>query len=179
VFYIYRGCYIDAGDEGGRDMGSGIGNDEGTFHNMAVHASAFTCAELCQGYEHFGLQYHSQCFCDNQFGTHGQDTAAPTGCNTPCNHEDLRGRLGALVDQVDADGNLLVAGTMPSCMGTWEPACDDAAKTAGVSKPEICGGAWRNSVYDVTTPDDQEDVMIDESVEFHAEGCFMDDEHRD
>ena len=66
VSYIYRGCFIDVGDASGRDMGSGLGNDEGTVTNMASQASAHTCAELCYGYEHFGLQYHTQCFCDNQ-----------------------------------------------------------------------------------------------------------------
>ena len=83
-----------------------------------------------------------------------------------------------MVDQVDAGGNV-IPGIMPGCEGTWEPACDEAAATAGVSKPEICGGPWRNSVYDVTTPDDQDDVRIDETVTFVEEGCFIDDEHRD
>ena len=138
VDFIYRGCYIDVGDEGGRDMGSGIGNDEGTVTNMETQASAHTCAEICYGYEHFGLQYHTQCFCDNQFGTHGQDTDVPSGCNTPCDHPALAAQLAPLLE------------TMPECQGTWTPECDAQAVEVGVAKPEICGGAWRNSVYDVT-----------------------------
>ena len=66
VSFIYRGCFIDVGDAEGRDMGSGAGNSAGTMTNMAVQASAFTCAEICVGFEHFGLQYHTQCFCDNE-----------------------------------------------------------------------------------------------------------------
>ena len=170
VSYIRRGCYIDSGDEGGRDMGPGIGNDVGTVTNMAVQASAHTCAELCYGYEHFGLQYHSQCFCDNNFGTHGQDTAVPSGCNTPCNHADLKARLGALVDQVDADGNIVTAGVMPSCEGSWTPECDTAAAALDppVRKPEICGGAWRNSVYDVTTHAQMDEMEPDSTILYEA-----------
>ena len=115
-------------------MGSGIGNDEGTVTNMATQASAHTCAEICIGFSNFGLQYHTQCFCDNQYGTHGQDTAVPSGCNTPCDHPDLAAQLAPLL------------ATMPDCQSTWTPDCDLAAAKVGVAKPEICGGAWRNSV---------------------------------
>ena len=150
-FHPLFGGYIDVDSTDGREMGSGVGNDEGTFHTMSMQASAHTCAELCQGYEHFGVQFHNQCFCDNQFGTHGQDTSVPSGCDTPCAHSDLRTRLGRLVNQLAPDGTVLTPGYMDSCFDRWLPECDAAAASLGVAKPEICGGSWRNSVYAITS----------------------------
>ena len=115
-------------------MGSGIGNDEGTVTNMETQASAHTCAEICYGYEHFGLQYHTQCFCDNQFDKYGEDTDVPSGCNTPCDHPDWAAAAAPLL------------ATMPECQGTWMPECAAQAAVVRVDEPEICGGAWRNSV---------------------------------
>ena len=92
-------------------VGTGTGNDEGSFHTMAAQASIHTCAELCVGYTVFGLQYHNQCFCGNTYGGNAQDDDSPTGCNTPCNHPGLKDELYML----------------PGCEGTWEPACDEIA----------------------------------------------------
>jgi hypothetical protein len=104
---------------------------------MAAQASIHTCAELCVGYTVFGLQYHNQCFCGNTYGGNAQDDDSPTGCNTPCNHPGLKDELYML----------------PGCEGTWEPACDEIAAAFHISKPEICGGAWRNSVYSIVSND--------------------------
>ena len=165
VNYLYEGCYIDV--SGSRDIGTGAGNDEGSFHTMSAQASIHTCAEICNGFSYFGLQYHNQCFCGNTHGTNGHDTDTPSGCNTPCNHPGLQRSLGSLM-QVRATKHCLslvvpleflsktvpfyctfATQTNPSCEGTWEPACDIAAETAGIAKPEICGGGWRNSVYSI------------------------------
>eukprot|EP01046_Picozoa_sp_COSAG06_P058017 COSAG06_NODE_11510_length_1500_cov_0.851535_1_plen_445_part_10 len=41
----------------------------------------------------------------------------------------------------------------PRLLSTFQPACDETAAAAHVSKPEICGGAWRNSVYRIVSAD--------------------------
>ena len=182
VDYVYMGCYTDNGD---RDMGPGSGNDAGSFSNMEAQASAHTCAEICYGYEHFGLQYHKQCFCDNSYNNdpHHQDfgtitglvdptdvsglsVAVPTGCNTPCAHPDLLARLGAL------------GRSNPECAQEWTPQCETLAVAARIGRPEICGGPNRNSVYDVTSESASASIVIDETLTFTSLGCYADSEHR-
>eukprot|EP01043_Picozoa_sp_COSAG02_P074222 COSAG02_NODE_14766_length_1223_cov_1.740123_1_plen_338_part_10 len=162
--YIYTGCFKDGTE---RDLGSVDVESEGIVTNIGGAASVRTCAQICQGYEHFAVQNQNQCYCDNEAaGSYGQDTSVPTGCNTPCASASLANQLGALMT------------TNPDCARAWTGACDTAAAAAGVSKPEMCGGVWRNQVYDMTN-DEMADLMVDPAVTFVENGCYIDDEHRD
>ena len=42
--------------------------------------TAAYCAELCADYLFFGTQYSSECFCGNDYGTHG----VSSNCNMEC-----------------------------------------------------------------------------------------------
>ena len=78
VSYREVGCYID--DEQNRDLsGPGV--------SMGRDASPATCAALCSGYTHFGLQYYSLCFCGNEYGRLGAGNRPD--CNTPCDGDAL------------------------------------------------------------------------------------------
>ena len=46
-----------------------------------------SCAALCSGYTHFGLQYYSLCFCGNEYGRLGAGNRPD--CNTPCEGDAL------------------------------------------------------------------------------------------
>ena len=54
----------------------------GAFFQMGSKASAAHCAELCKGYEYFGMQYYSECYCSNAEAMH--ERAPEADCNTPC-----------------------------------------------------------------------------------------------
>jgi len=92
--YIYTGCFKDGTE---RDLGSVDVESEGIVTNMGGAASVRTCAQICQGYEHFAVQNQNQCYCDNEAaGSYGQDTSVPSGCNAPCASASLADQLGAL-----------------------------------------------------------------------------------
>ena len=55
--------------------------------------------------------------------------------------------------------------------------CANADNLASAT-PENCGGDWRNSVYDATTTE-MDDLVVDNSIRFNREGCYIDTEHRD
>jgi hypothetical protein len=42
-----------------------------------------TCADFCSGYEYFGVEYSTQCFCGNFFANPTY-TVDSTACNMPC-----------------------------------------------------------------------------------------------
>jgi hypothetical protein len=78
------GCFKDSEK---RDM-DGIsnkahGNQEGAFFDMGRFASPQKCAQLCAGFRFMGLQYGSQCFCDNA-NAMSQGVASAGECNMPC-----------------------------------------------------------------------------------------------
>ena len=68
--YEYLGCYTDAAT---RDLAVNSG---------MTNAVPNTCAEYCteSGYTYFGLQYHGQCFCDNDFGSYGESSNCDKTC---------------------------------------------------------------------------------------------------
>lgn len=72
--YNFIGCYSEPLN-GGRLLGTG-----------ANGGSVDICASSCAGYQFFGVEYGSQCFCGNNLG---QDpVAAPlSDCNMPCSND--------------------------------------------------------------------------------------------
>ena len=100
----FVGCYIDSADRDMQGLQAAVGGDQEYFE-MGDDASAAACAERCAGFVYFGLQYGSQCFCDNANAMSLGAAPDPTECNMPCTGD---------------------ATTM-------------------------CGGAYRNSIYRIST----------------------------
>ncbi|KAL5005676.1 hypothetical protein ScPMuIL_016834 [Solemya velum] len=69
----YLGCYIDSGT---RDL-------NGASVNLAANTPQL-CTNYCfdQGFAYAGVQYGSQCFCGNEYGTHGPSPEST--CNMAC-----------------------------------------------------------------------------------------------
>jgi hypothetical protein len=121
----YIGCFIDYAE---RDMKG----EQIVLHDD--HATLDTCSSYCysRGYTFYAMQYSRECWCDNNYDYNGysaqgygeQETACPDG--DTCNIDG--------VADADADGR-------PDADGGCNMACegDPAA---------MCGGSWRNSVYE-------------------------------
>ncbi|KAM3082414.1 hypothetical protein ACMFMF_002078 [Clarireedia jacksonii] len=73
--WSYAGCYTEG--ISGRALGHGPPDST----NNTVENCINTCIE--QGYTVAGLEYSSQCFCDNSL-RNGPSIASPTSCNMPC-----------------------------------------------------------------------------------------------
>jgi len=54
------------------------------------------CAGYCYGYKYFGLQFGSQCFCGNTYGSHG--TSA--GCTSTCSSNSTQTCGGAYANSI-------------------------------------------------------------------------------
>jgi len=65
----YLGCYKDSGR---RDIGK--------RYSSSSRMTVSKCASICKGYKYFGVQYSSQCFCDNSYGRYGR----AGGCTRSC-----------------------------------------------------------------------------------------------
>ncbi|PRP85870.1 hypothetical protein PROFUN_06144 [Planoprotostelium fungivorum] len=74
--YQYVGCYVDSGT---RDL---------SVSQSTSVSSVSQCYSLCQGYKYFAVQYSTQCFCGNTYGTYG--IAAETDCNMNCTNGETR-----------------------------------------------------------------------------------------
>lgn len=73
----YVGCFRDKGDSAGTR-----GRDLDRFALFGV-MDIDKCIHLCgaKGFAYAGVQYGSQCFCDNDYGKYGK----ADNCNMPCN----------------------------------------------------------------------------------------------
>ncbi len=72
----YRGCYIDLGNPGVRDLPYLAAT------NLPLNSKT-VCMQLCTeaGYKYAGTQFSMECFCGNSYGSYGVDL---NGCNMPC-----------------------------------------------------------------------------------------------
>jgi len=84
ILWDYAGCYQDAiwnntgpGPEGRTLVGISI-NWYGDW-NMTNEL----CADACAGYQYFGTEFHSQCFCGNKINPQA-NLSSENNCNTPC-----------------------------------------------------------------------------------------------
>ncbi|MCJ1408115.1 hypothetical protein MMC19_002188, partial [Ptychographa xylographoides] len=79
--YNYVGCYID--NTNGRAL-SALQNPESGALNTPDK-----CATACAGYLYMGVEYGTQCYCDNVIGggngvAPGGNVSTANGCNMPC-----------------------------------------------------------------------------------------------
>lgn len=72
----YKGCYVDG--PGYRVMQNQQPDDQ----QMTIASCSSKCASL--GYEVAGMEYHTQCFCDNQLRMSASLANSDDECNTPC-----------------------------------------------------------------------------------------------
>jgi hypothetical protein len=120
IQHTYVGCYTDSPDRDMQGIQATVGGDT-EFFDMGENGSPDTCATLCAGYVYFGLQYGSQCFCDN---------------------------ANAMVETaVDADTATTINAQFAGAVAP-ETECD-APCTA--DETTMCGGTWRNSIYRIST----------------------------
>ncbi|MGA1847036.1 WSC domain-containing protein [Deferribacter abyssi] len=73
----YLGCFKDAGDPAGLR-----GRDLGAWWFSSANMTPQLCIQECgkRGYIYSGVQYGSQCFCDNNYGMYGP----ANNCNMKC-----------------------------------------------------------------------------------------------
>eukprot|EP01052_Picozoa_sp_SAG31_P046347 SAG31_NODE_8827_length_1380_cov_1.810304_2_plen_223_part_01 len=84
--FEYVGCYVDAAE---RTMNSGNeadANEDGAFGSLGALATPHMCADMCAGFQYFGLQYANQCFCGNEYDSGGE--ADSSDCNMACTGDD-------------------------------------------------------------------------------------------
>jgi len=80
----YEGCYND--NSNSRDLPVRQ-PDIGTIQE---------CASYCSTYKYFGVQFASQCFCGNKYGSYGSST----GCNSHCNGNSTQTCGGANANSI-------------------------------------------------------------------------------
>ncbi|PRP85873.1 hypothetical protein PROFUN_06147 [Planoprotostelium fungivorum] len=73
--YQYLGCYRD---DNTRDL-------SGAQSSVSSLAQCYTA---CQGYKYFAVQYSTQCYCGNTYGTYG--VMPETDCNMNCTNGDTK-----------------------------------------------------------------------------------------
>ena len=83
----YVGCFHDEADRDLAVFGGSL--------DAAVADRAFQCAQLCAGYTFLSMQWTDECFCDNDYGKHGQTT------DDVC---DSDGAVGEFPDYADLCG---------------------------------------------------------------------------
>ena len=71
--YTYVGCFADSSD---RDLPVNIGSSD-------ANAPGY-CSSKCAGYQYFGLQYSSECWCGDSYGSQGSSS----GCTMACAGDD-------------------------------------------------------------------------------------------
>lgn len=74
----YIGCYVDKVGSFERDL------SESVFLEQEITVGQ--CEQLCARFKYFGLQYGSECWCDNKYGKYGPATEAE--CDTPCTGDE-------------------------------------------------------------------------------------------
>lgn len=74
--WTYQGCYVDG------VSGRILGNQQPDSSTLTIESCIATCNGL--GYSVAGVEYSSQCFCDNYLINGGTKAAADTECNTAC-----------------------------------------------------------------------------------------------
>ena len=55
----------------------------GDYVDMGDRATAARCMDFCAGYQYFGLQWHSFCYCGDEYGSFGE-AESEDECDTPC-----------------------------------------------------------------------------------------------
>ncbi|KAL8666000.1 MAG: hypothetical protein Q9202_001737 [Teloschistes flavicans] len=74
--WAYQGCYVD------NVSGRILGHQQPDSSTLTVENCISTCIGL--GYSVAGMEYSSQCFCDNYIINGGAKASADTQCNTAC-----------------------------------------------------------------------------------------------
>ena len=123
---FYVGCFVDNTPSGRRDL-----PDIGTLTVLTASteaAAAAQCDTSCAGYQYFGLQWTSQCYCGNTYGSQGTTASACIECGiasgTSCNNRNAvysRGladsELGFSTHYVSAGGTGLTDGDVVGVIG--------------------------------------------------------------
>lgn len=75
--YNYAGCYTEGSN------GRALGASSNTSENMTVE----NCAAFCKGFKYFGIEYASECYCDDLVRA-GSVKAGETECSMTCSGND-------------------------------------------------------------------------------------------
>lgn len=128
--YNYSGCYTEA--TGARALAAkATANTDMTLE---------TCASFCSGYTYFGLEYGSECYCGNSFGTGSVKTVdGECSMNCPGNTTQICGAGGRLTvyskSQSSVSSSLTGSNTASA---TPIPTGPVAVQTAGVFSHQGC-----------------------------------------
>ncbi|KFX87861.1 hypothetical protein O988_09253, partial [Pseudogymnoascus sp. VKM F-3808] len=74
--WSYKGCWVD------QQQGRIMNGPQADVNTMTIESCIATC--VAAGYDIAGLQYSSQCFCDNQLKNSASLAASDALCATPC-----------------------------------------------------------------------------------------------
>ncbi|OKL57192.1 hypothetical protein UA08_07338 [Talaromyces atroroseus] len=99
VPYSYLGCYTD--NVNSRTLPAATTSD----NNMTLTE----CANFCSGYQYFGLEYTTQCFCGTGLSSSSTE-AAKTDCNMPCGGDSTETCGGANILSVYTNNNYVTPG---------------------------------------------------------------------
>ena len=85
--YTYVGCYVDWQVINGVSTRDLPEMKSGGSSSMTIPS----CATDCAGYKYFGVQFSSQCFCGNAYGSQGK--GLESDCNMKCTGDSSTGRV--------------------------------------------------------------------------------------
>jgi hypothetical protein len=138
--YAYVGCFAD--NTNGRDLpistAALIGGDR--------QASLIDCAGQCAGYEYMGLQWTSECYCGNSYGSQGS-AECPDDCGLPTSGTGCGGR------------NAIYSGTFflppaapcgPPSLHCTSSACDPKTNNPGPTNTNRFGQCCRDFSSDLS-----------------------------
>ena len=60
---------------------------EGDGTDMGMQTTVARCMDFCAGYDYFGLQFYSECWCGNTYGDFGE-ADDESECNSPCRGDE-------------------------------------------------------------------------------------------
>ena len=66
--FVYIGCFTD---QASRAMSARLSNTA-NWETMSEEELASACNIECQGYDYFGIEHQSECFCDNTYDSYGE-----------------------------------------------------------------------------------------------------------
>ncbi|OBT50969.1 hypothetical protein VE04_08835 [Pseudogymnoascus sp. 24MN13] len=100
--WSYKGCWVD------NNQGRIMNGPQADLTTMTIESCIATC--VAAGYAIAGLQYSSQCFCDNLLKNSATLAAVDTMCSTPCSGSSVEICGGGNLDSVYASRDIEVIG---------------------------------------------------------------------
>ena len=130
----YMGCFVDQLIPMHRDL-------SGLF-NHGSRGSYKSCKSYCRDYFYFGLQFGYECYCGNEFGSHGR--APEDECNMTCSHNREQACGGILRNSV-----YRVKNYHASFVGCFETPADiqPLLVTSVVPGIDVCGQKCPNAQF--------------------------------